>query len=311
MTIADSQKHLSNLIIAGVNKAGSTSLFHYLSEHPDVCGSKDKETCYFLPLLYGESISPISNYADQFSQCGNSKYRLEATPAYIYGGEKIASEIKRTLGKVKIIIILKDPVERLLSFYHRKKATLQLPEELSLREYVKLCMEKSPAELSLKENQIYTGLSLGQYHEYLGPWLEIFGDDLKIVFFDDLAKNTSTFMMQLAKWLEIDPEFYQHYDFDIKNKSHHYKNKIIHKLAVTANNTGQRFWRTNPGLKKMVLNTYYKFNGTPVNKNDSDKETIILLKNYFHSHNTHLNEILTRYGYTKLPKWMELVKEPA
>ena len=98
MILKEQAKKLPNLIIAGVNKAGSTSLFHYLSQHPEVCGSKDKETCYFLPLLYNESISPITNYEAQFSHCGKSAYRLEATPAYIYGGEKIAAEIKKRLG---------------------------------------------------------------------------------------------------------------------------------------------------------------------------------------------------------------------
>jgi hypothetical protein len=304
MTFKAPQKQLANIIIAGVNKAGSTSLFHYLSAHPQVCGSKDKETCYFLPLLYNEPVPPIQKYIDQFSHCSSSVFRLEATPAYIYGGEKIATEIKKTLGEIKIVIILKNPVDRLISFYQRKKATFQLPENIDLREYVKLCLQKNSQELELKENQIYTGIALGQYQEYIKPWLQHFGSNLKIVFFDDLKKDTKSFMKELAKWIGIDPNFYTDFDFDIKNKSHHYKNRLIHKLAVTANNTGQRFWRTNPTLKKIVLNTYYKFNGTPVNKNDLDNETLVFLKKYFQPHNLVLSQLLLQHGYKNLPEWL-------
>jgi hypothetical protein len=118
-------------------------------------------------------------------------------------------------------------------------------------------------------------------------------------------------MKNIAGWLGVDIGFYNRFDFDVKNKSHHYKNRIIHKLAVSVNNTGQRFWRTNPAFKKVILNTYYKINGSPVNKKDSDKETIEFLRNYFHSHNDRLHDLLIRNGYSGLPKWMEPVKQTA
>src|SRR5688572_28049600 len=130
------QKKLANLIIAGVNKAGSTSLFHYLSAHPAICGSRDKETCYFLPVLYNEPLAPISRYESQFSGCGPSRYRLEATPGYITGGKRMVETISETLGSVKIIIILKEPVDRLVSFFKRKKATLKLPLDMTLGDFI-------------------------------------------------------------------------------------------------------------------------------------------------------------------------------
>lgn len=304
-------KKLANLIIAGVNKAGSTSLFHYLTAHPDICGSKDKETCYFLPLLYNEPLQPISSYEDQFSHCTYSTYRLEATPAYIFGGIKIASEIRNTLDDVKIIIILKDPVDRLVSFYQRKKATFQLPAELTLREYVKLCLNKTPQELELRENQVYTGISLGMYYQFIEPWLKIFGSNIKVVFFDDFKKDTSLFMNDLSKWLQIDSEFYKDFEFDIKNKSLNYKNRMLHRIAVSANNAGQRFWRTNPDLKKRILGVYYKFNGSSFKNQDVDDETLKFLREHFVPANTELHKILNSYHINNLPKWIEKANVPA
>ena len=47
------EPRLPNLVIAGVPKAGTTSLFNYLAQHPDICPSDVKETRYFEPLRYG------------------------------------------------------------------------------------------------------------------------------------------------------------------------------------------------------------------------------------------------------------------
>lgn len=300
------QSRLANLIIAGVNKAGSTSLFHYLSAHPDICGSLDKETCYFLPLLYRQPRGPLSNYSNQFAACsGREKYRLEATPAYFYGGQTIANEIDQTLPGCRVIIILKDPVDRLLSFYHRKKTTFQLPRDLTLREYVNKCIDIDDDEILNEENKLFTGVWFGIYHRHIESWMNIFGDRLKIVFFDDLKKDARGFMQDLSEWIQIDSGFYNDYAFDVMNKSHDYKSGILHRMAVAANNAGKRVWRTNPALKKSVMSLYYKFNGTPLAKPQPDDETITFLKNYYLEHNYQLQQILNKRGITSLPEWLQ------
>jgi hypothetical protein len=306
MTEFSESSRLANLIIAGVNKAGSTSLFHYLSSHPDICGSRDKETCYFLPILYNKPVPPIVDYQQQFAHCdAGVKYRMEATPAYFYGGQKLASHISVTLSDVKVIIILKDPVERLLSFYHRKKTTFQLPADITLEAYVKKCLEIPDSRILSEENKLYTGVYFGQYHEHMQSWFDIFGDRLKIVFFDDLKKDTGTFMTELCKWIGVDQTFYENYSFDVMNKSHDYKNGLLHRVAVAANNAGKRVWRNNPALKKSVMSLYYKFNGTPLEKPGQDDETILFLRNYFLEHNHQLQLILEKRGVTSLPKWLQ------
>ncbi|MDQ3049333.1 MAG: sulfotransferase domain-containing protein [Bacteroidota bacterium] len=304
-------KKLANLIIAGVNKAGTTSLFHYLSAHPQICGSRDKETCYFLPLLYDQQLAPIQEYEAQFTHCSVSKYRLEATPGYVTGGEKMAEVISETLDDAKIIIILKDPADRLISFYHRKKATLQLPHDLSFKEFVKRCRELSPEALKLQQHHLYSALATGEYHSFLEPWLKTFGDRVKIVFFDDL-KNTRIFMQDIARWLQIDSLFYDHFDFDVKNKSMNYKNPVLQKFAVIANQAGQRLWRSNPGFKKNLMAFYYKLNGTPFEKEELDGDTVEFLKSYYLPHNQKLQLLLSRYGINvNTPSWLKLVTEAA
>ena len=309
MTVRTQDPQLANLIIAGINKAGSTSLFHYLSEHPEIHGSRDKETCYFLPLLYNEPLPPIRDYQVQFSHITQPGYRMEATPGYVIGGEKIASVINRTLPGVKIIIILKDPVDRLVSFYKRKKTTLQLPASMSFSEYVKTCRDLDEKEVRLRKHHLYSALSTGAYSDFLEPWLKTFGNDVKIVFFDDLKKDARKFMKDIAAWLDIDTEFYDMFDFDVKNRSMNYKIRLLQQIAVKANSAGQRFWRTNPGIKKRLMSVYYKINGVSYDTDEIDQASLRFLYNYYRPHNQQLQQLLFRYGMDeRLPLWLEPAK---
>ena len=87
----------TDAIIAGVNKAGTTSLFVSLSTHPDVAPSSIKETSYFLPPRYGEPLASASVWEGYFAHAGERAVRLEATPSYFYGAV-IAYNDARTPG---------------------------------------------------------------------------------------------------------------------------------------------------------------------------------------------------------------------
>ena len=80
----------TDAIIAGVNKAGTTSLFVSLSTHPDVAPSSIKETGYFLPARYGAPLEPASVWDGYFADAGDRPVHLEATPSYFYGAERVA-----------------------------------------------------------------------------------------------------------------------------------------------------------------------------------------------------------------------------
>src|SRR3954463_13629169 len=91
------ERRLPNLVIAGVAKAGTTSLFNYLAQHPDICASDVKETRYFEPLRYGEVLPPIESYTAHFRHRQGERYALEATPTYFYGGRDVPPGIRVTL----------------------------------------------------------------------------------------------------------------------------------------------------------------------------------------------------------------------
>ena len=82
-----------NLVVVGVSRAGTTSMFNALAWHPEVCGSDIKEVRYFTPLRYGQPLAPLEDYASHFRQFDGERIVLEATPGD-HGGRTTAATLK-------------------------------------------------------------------------------------------------------------------------------------------------------------------------------------------------------------------------
>jgi len=106
-----------HVIIAGVNKCGTTSAFRYLADHPEVCASSIKEIRFFVQEPYESSDSSHDEYLSYFSHCKNKRVLLEASPSYFSWGQEVANRIVRLIPNVRIIVILRNPVDRLYSYY--------------------------------------------------------------------------------------------------------------------------------------------------------------------------------------------------
>ncbi len=302
---------LPNLVIAGVVKAGTTSVYSYLSHHPDIGCSSVKETCYFSYYRYGEwdnryqnSETPFEQYQQYFSHCENQKYVMEATPGYFEGGTKVAETIKKTLGdNVKIIIILREPISRLISFFKYKKSMLELDNKVTLAEYIKQCQAVPFEERVKKENDLYWGIDGGFYSNYLEDWFDVFGESIYITFLDELKKDPKLFLSDICNWLEIDNSIFENQDFSIENKSLNYKNKYLQQLALFINFKAEKFWRANSGIKIFLRNLYYSLNGLPHEEKIS-AETRNYLESLYQPYNQKLAAQLLARNYTHLPQWL-------
>ncbi|MCA1600865.1 MAG: sulfotransferase domain-containing protein, partial [Acidobacteria bacterium] len=127
---------VANLLLAGVPKAGTTSLFEYLGQHPDICASAYKGPGYFSPLRRGEALPSLATYNQNFAHCKGQRYAMEATPGYCYGGRRLVEGIERTLDEPNIIISLRDPVDRLWSSYTWQRSRGHLATVESFEKYV-------------------------------------------------------------------------------------------------------------------------------------------------------------------------------
>lgn len=297
---------LPNFVIAGVNKAGTTSVFSYLAHHPDVCPSSIKEACYFLPIRYQEQIDNMAAYERLFAHYTHQKIIMEATPGYFYGGGTLAARMQETLGDVSVLIILREPVDRLLSFFRSMKSRLLIPEDMSLKAYVDVCKKQTPPMLSQRENNPYFGLEGGCYSRYLPGWQNIFGDKLKVVSFDALRQDAKTLLQEIARFLAIDELYFENVEFDIENKTIGYKNRFLHAGALKLNRSMETALRKAPHIKNVLRNIYYQLNGRDASR-VIDSETVASLHSYYRVYNDQLRSMLAGHGAAPLLPWLTMV----
>jgi hypothetical protein len=220
------------LIIGGTMKAGTTSLFIYLADHPEICASKTKETRFFLDADYPLDVKSkfrfedgLDKYDIYFNHCKRERLRLEASPQYLCS-PGTPSKIKKSLPDVKIVFILREPIDRLISEYRFLKQLNELPLEVSFEEYVQSQLHGRPAELHR-----IRALEEGRYSIYLKPYFDLFGRDrLCILKYEDLKQNANTLLTKVCRFTGIDPTFYQDYSFQIFNKTQMMKSVRLHNV---------------------------------------------------------------------------------
>jgi len=155
---------LPNLVVVGVSKAGTTSMFHYLGQHPDIGTSDVKELRYFTPVRYGEPLTSLDSYTVHFRHCVDETYAMEATPGYFYGGRDLAHTLRATCPGVHAVVILRSPEERCWSWYGFVKSRLRIPKQMGFTDYLDRCFELHEAGVDhLVQNQPFWGVGGGCY----------------------------------------------------------------------------------------------------------------------------------------------------
>lgn len=234
---------LPNLIIAGAPKCGTSSLFRWLADHPEVCGSSVKETFYLMdpghPLLRKNSSfheHGLSGYQAYFrNSSAEHKIVFEATTHYIY--QRTPIEVLSGLPEVpRIIFMLRKPSERVYSsFQYTKNNLANFTRDISFSQFVEI-VRSNPEDTRLDE---YAGrssyvlkndLKYSRYIEYISRWRERFGGDRVHVFlFEEMKKNSPGFMKELASRIGIDSSFYDEYEFPVRNETFSVSYPALHR----------------------------------------------------------------------------------
>lgn len=111
------RRKLVDFMIIGGQKCGTSSLFDYLNFHPNIIGSKSKETNYFaFDELYNKGISTYNTF---FPKDGNQKNSLlfEASVSYMYF-PYIPRRLYKYNSNLKLIILLRNPIDRAYSAWN-------------------------------------------------------------------------------------------------------------------------------------------------------------------------------------------------
>lgn len=188
-------------LIAGAQKCGTTAVFSALSTHPDICPSNPKEVHFFDTDEFFRDTSPdYTPYHNHFKPDTLNSLYGEATPSYLYW-RTTPSRIQAYNPEIKIIIILRNPVER--AYSHWNMSVLKGREPLSFRK----ALDAESARLAASATgqcKPYSYMDRGFYSLQLARYIDAFpARNLLILRHEDLLTDFTQSHRHICKFLKI------------------------------------------------------------------------------------------------------------
>lgn len=196
------QSKLPTFLIIGVAKAGTTSVYAYLKQHPQIYMSPVKEPNYFAyegkdtRTFLGAKprndfpVTTLEEYLALFKDAADELAVGEASPLY-FESPVAAERIKRTLPQAKLIVILRNPVDRAFSDYM-------------------MGLQSGRGTWAMEDAFRADGhfVQVGFYYEKLKRYFDSFARaQTKVYLYDDLKKATLPTIQNMFHYVGVDPSF--------------------------------------------------------------------------------------------------------
>jgi len=181
----------------GVERAGTTWIFECLKEHPQICCSKYKEIKFFSKKTQFSNKNDkyqkgLDFYQSYFSHCKEDQIKGEFSPHYFFEKES-ALRIKKHFPEVKLILCLRNPIDRAYSFYWFEKTRGKIPYD-------------SFEEAISKEFAYF--ITEGFYSKPLKNYFSLFPkENILILIYEEIAKDPIKFIQNIYEFLGVDKKF--------------------------------------------------------------------------------------------------------
>ena len=189
-----------NLFIVGAPRCGTTTLWSYLKEHPEIFMSREKELYFFDSDLWGrpEWAPTLEQYLAHFSSAGDRQRVMgEATPSYLRS-KRAPTEIKSFSPEARIIIMLRNPLDVMYSLH--AQALRYGTEPIGSFE---LALEADKKREDRKSVGYWT---FTDFPDQVKRYLNLFGRErVHIVIFDDLKKDLGSVFQGTLHFLAVSP----------------------------------------------------------------------------------------------------------
>ncbi|MCF8308550.1 MAG: sulfotransferase domain-containing protein [Bacteroidales bacterium] len=311
--------HKPNFFIIGAAKAGTTSLYEYLKQHPDIYFSPVKEPNYFSTDIQvahfsntykkntfldtetyfsKKNLEPLQlafvrkpeHYRRLFEDVSGEKAVGEASTSYLYSSVA-AENIKMYNPRAKVVAILRNPMERAVSHY--QMALRYGHTRLGFRQAIETDMNKNPKGWGISELYI----ELGLYYQQLKRYFDLFpAENIKVLLLDDFKEDPQRTVKDCQRFLgvkEITPNAYEIY-----NKARIPRFKLFNKF-ITESGIKKLLKKQLPGRVQEKLKDRLFSEGEEL---DVTKEDIVFLKTIYREDIEKTSRLINR----DLSAWLKI-----
>lgn len=231
---------LPTFIIIGAAKSGTTALYEYMAQHPQVFMSAVKEPHYFCyegrDLSFGGPPTPLTSrsvtqpeaYLNLFKNAAGFKAIGEASPFYMYLPQT-ASHIHAKIPYIKLVVILRNPVERAFSNYQFLVRDGREPLDF------RAGLDAEAQRIAENWEPIWHYTRLGFYTEQLKRYYALFDRrQLQVILYDDFQRAPLPVIQSIFRFIGVDDTFQPDMSYR-SNPSGRPKSYLLHYLTVYPN----------------------------------------------------------------------------
>lgn len=193
----------TNFFLIGTPKSGTTSLYHYLEQHPEVFVPKIKEPHFFstpeVTHTYYKTdfVTTHEHYESIYNSASSETILADFSSSYLFHS-KAAKRIFEYNPQAKIGVVLRNPTERALSHYLMDVS----------QGYITASLDEVLQNKSDFDSYYQQYVMLGEYEKQLKPYLEVFPkEQIKVLFSDHFFESPIDFLSEIFAFLGVDIEF--------------------------------------------------------------------------------------------------------
>ena len=229
---------MPNFLIIGAAKAGTTAVYAYLSQHPQVFMSEWKEPSFFAlegdPTPFAgprdavgerQRTRDLAGYQALFRGATDEIAVGEASTLYLSSSERAAGRIRRALPAVKLIAILRNPVERAYSAYR-----YLVRDEREPLDSFEAALDAEDGRIRSNWEPIWAYRAGGCYYTQLKRYYDLFPrEQIAVHLYEDFERQPESIIREMFGFLGVDPTFEP--DMSIRyNVSGDVRSRIVHSI---------------------------------------------------------------------------------